>query len=122
MKTKNENKRRRPRAIPVARPAFSPALRPLFPWAWPVEVVPDDAVLRVPLPLPTVAVEEVLNGTQLIKPARVAESKSPGEVQDTRTQGPIAGRMAAEIGGLHWQVVLVGEQLLRESAEVRHGI
>jgi hypothetical protein len=125
MKARSKSKRRRPRVIPVARPAFSPALRPLFPWAWPVGVVPDDAVLRVPLPLPTVVVAEVLNGmlngTQLIKPARVAESKSPGEVQDTRTQGPIAARMAAEIEGLHWQVVLVGEQLLNESAEVRHG-
>jgi hypothetical protein len=122
MKARSESKRRRPRVIPVARPAFSPALRPLFPWAWPVGVVPEDAVLRVPLLLATVFVEEVLNGTQLIKPARVAESKSPGEVQDTRMQGPIAVRMAAEIGGLHWQVVLVGEQLLRESAEVKHGI
>jgi hypothetical protein len=121
VKARSESKRRRPRVIPVARPAFSPALRPLFPWAWPVGVVPEDAVLRVPLLLATVVVE-VLNGTQLIKPARVAESKSSGEVQDTRTQGPIAVRMAAEIGGLHWQVVLVGEQLLRESAEVKHGI
>jgi hypothetical protein len=95
-----------------------------------VEVVLDDAVLRVPddgagrvpFPLPTVVVAEMLNGTQLIKPARVAESKSSGKVQDARMQGPIAVMMAAEIVGLHWQVALVGEQLLRESAEVKHGI